>query len=96
MRRLPSCETLPPGRPLKDSPAFVLELQDQSGKPLLHLSEVGAPVQDRLRLSIQEKTSTLALVPQAPFRQWQEEMRRLTVSAEPARGQGERGKGGKE
>jgi len=37
----------------------------------------------------------LALIPQALFRQWQEEMRRLTASAEPAGPSGEKGESGK-
>ena len=41
------------------------------------------------------KTTATALIPREPFRQWQEEMRRLTVPAEPARPSGEKGETGR-
>jgi hypothetical protein len=89
---------LPAGAPA--SPSFVLELLDKAGKPLLHLEEVGTQGKDRLKIRTGEgKAAVTALIPLAPFRQWQEEMRRLTVTAgeggkspQP----GKAGKGGKD
>ena len=99
-QKLEGAKTLPPGDAPKGPPAFGLELLDQAGKPLLHLEEMGAKGKDRLMVRTGEgKTTATALIPQAPFRQWQEEMRRLTAAAEPAgppREKGETGKGGKE
>jgi hypothetical protein len=79
----------------KASPTFVLELLDQAGKPLLHLEEVGARGKNALKVitRVGDKTET-ALVPTAPFRQWQEEMHRLTVTARKAGESPEKGKGG--
>jgi len=58
---------------------------------------VGAQGKDRLTVRTGEgKTTTTALIPREPFRQWQEEMRRLTVAAEsagPPREKGETGQG---
>jgi hypothetical protein len=88
--------TLPSGGPSKGSPTFILELLDQAGKPLLHLEEVGAQGKDRLTVRTGEgETTATALIPQAPFRQWQEEMQRLTAAAEPAVPSGEKGETGK-
>ena len=83
-QKLEGEKNLPPGGAPAGPPAFVLELLDQEGKPLLHLEEVGALGKGALKVlsRVGDKTG-LALVPLAPFRQWQEEMRRLTVSAEP-------------
>jgi len=83
----------PAGAPT--SPTFVLELLDKAGKPLLHLEEVGAQGKDRLTVRTGEgKTTATALIPQAPFRQWQEEMRRLTVTAgDPGKSQEKDGNG---
>jgi hypothetical protein len=90
----------PPGTAPAGPPAFVLELLDRAGKPLLHLEETGAKGKDRLTVRTREgQTTAMALVPLAPFRQWQEEMHRLTASAEktgPSPEKGESGKGGKE
>jgi Domain of unknown function (DUF4340) len=98
-QKLESAKILPPGRTPKGPPAFGLELLDQAGKPLLHLEEVGAQRKDRLTVRTGEgKTIVMALIPVAPFRQWQEEMQRLTAAAKPAGPsgeQGETGKGGK-
>jgi hypothetical protein len=86
---------LPPGGEAKGTPAFVLELLDQAGQPFMRLEEVGAPAKDRVTIRIQEgKNTATVLVPQAPFRQWQEEMRRLTVAAEPAGKAQPKGTGG--
>jgi hypothetical protein len=64
------------------APAFVLELKDEAGKPLLHLEEAGTRGKDRLVIRIGEgSATTTALVSRAAFRQWQEEMHRLTVTA---------------
>ena len=95
-QKLESAKPLPTGSAPKGPPAFVLELLDQAGKPLLHLEEVGAQGKDRLTVRIGEgKTTATALITPAPFRQWQEEMRRLTVAAEPAGPTGEKGEGDK-
>ena len=90
----------PPGDAPPGSPAFVLELLDQAGKPLLHLEEVGAVGKSALKVLIRAGDQTvLALIPLELFRQWQEEMHRLTASAAPAgppREKGESSKGGKQ
>jgi hypothetical protein len=67
------------------SPAFIAEFFDQAGKPLFHLEEVGVLGKTGLKVitRIGDQTVT-ALVPQDLFRQWQEEMQRLTVSAHRA------------
>ena len=86
----------PPKDAPKGPPVFVLELLDQAGKPLLHLEEVGAQGKDHLAVRTGEgKATATALIPQAPFRQWQAEMQRLTVAAEPAGTAGEKGEGDK-
>jgi hypothetical protein len=86
----------PPGSVPKGAPAFVLELLDKDGKPFMRLEEVGAPAKDRVTIRIQEgKNTVTVLVAQGPFRQWQEEMRRLTASAEPAGTPKQEGAGGK-
>jgi hypothetical protein len=76
-------------------PTFVLELLDQAGKPLLHLEEVGALRKTGLKIvtRVGDKTET-ALVPTAPFRQWQEEMHRLTATARKAGESQEKGGSG--
>ena len=80
----------------KSSPAFILELLDQAGKPLLHLEELGAQGKDRLTVRTREgKSTATVLAPLAPFRQWQEEMHRLTASAKPAGPSPEKGESGK-
>ena len=56
-QKLEGDKILPPGRPPKGSPAFVLELLDQAGKPLLHLSEVGAQGKDRLKVRTRAGTN---------------------------------------
>ena len=95
-QKLESAKILPPGDAPKGPPVFGLELLDQAGKPLLHLEEVGAQGKDRLMVRTGEgKTTATVLIPQEPFRQWQEEMRRLTVAAEPAGPPGEKGETGK-
>ena len=86
----------PPSSAPKGPPTFVLELLDEAGKPLLHLEEVGAQGKDRLTVRTGEgKTSATALIPRAPFRQWQEEMHRLTAVAKPAGPPPEKGENGK-
>ncbi|MBU4234148.1 MAG: DUF4340 domain-containing protein [Proteobacteria bacterium] len=95
-QKLEGAKNLPPGDAPKGPPAFGLELLDQAGKPLLHLEEVGAQGKDRLMVRTGKgKTTATALIPRAPFRQWQEEMHRLTAAAEPAGSSRETGKGGK-
>jgi len=99
-QKLEGEKTLPPGGAPAGPPAFVLELLDQAGKPLLHLEEVGALGKGALKvLSRAGDKTVLALTPRAPFRQWQEEMHRLTASAKPAgpsAEKGETGRGGKD
>jgi hypothetical protein len=80
-------------------PTFVLELLDQAGKPMLHLEEVGALGKTALKVitRVGDKTET-TLVVTAPFRQWQEEMQRLTATARKAgesQGKAESGQGGR-
>jgi hypothetical protein len=80
----------------KGPPVFVLDLLDQAGKSLLHLEEFGAKGKDHPAVRIGEgKSAATALIPLAPFRQWQAEMQRLTVAAEPAVPSGEKGETGK-
>ena len=81
---------IPSSSPAAKGPStFILELLDQAGKPLLHLEEVGAQGKDRLKVRTGEgKSAVTALIPRAPFRQWQEEMHRLTVTAEESPGEG--------
>lgn len=64
------------------SPAFSVDLLDQAGKPLMHLEEIGPPGKTDLKVvtKVGDKSVT-ALIPQAPFRQWQAEMGRLTATA---------------
>ena len=99
-QKLEGEKTLPPGGAPTGPPAFVLELLDQAGKPLLILSEVGTLGKGALKvLSRAGDKTVLALIPRAPFRQWQEEMHRLTASAGPAgpsAEKGETGRGGKQ
>ncbi len=94
------------GAPLKapaaapgGTPAFVLDLFNQSDKPVFHLEEIGAVGQNTLKvLTRTGETPVIALIPQTAFRQWQEEMHRLTVSAEkpgPAAGKGQAAPGAK-
>jgi hypothetical protein len=96
-QKLEGDKTLPPGGAPTGPPAFVLELLDQAGKPLLILSEVGVMGKSALKVLIRAGDKTvLALVPRAPFRQWQEEMHRLTASAEPAGPSAEKGEPGRD
>jgi Domain of unknown function (DUF4340) len=69
--------------------AYSVELLDQAGKPLVHLDVVGPRGKNELQVvtKVGEKTVT-ALIPQAPFAQWQAEMNRLTATAKKA-GQGQ-------
>ncbi len=80
--------------------AYVLELFDEAGKPLLHLEEVGARGKDRLMVRTREgSTAATALVPLELFRRWQEELQRLAAAAKPAGpppAKGESGKAGKD
>jgi hypothetical protein len=83
----------------KGPPTFVVELLDQAGKPLLHLEEVGTLGKTGIKIisKVGDKTET-ALVPTTPFRQWQEEMHRLTATARKAgesQGKGKSGQGGR-
>jgi hypothetical protein len=95
-QKLESEKTLAPGGPSKSPPAFILELLDQAGKSLLHLEEVGAQGKDHLVIRTREGESTATVLAlQAPFRQWQEEMHRLTASAKPAGPVPEKGESGK-
>ena len=96
LQKLEGDKILPPGG-APTGPAFVLELLDQAGKPLLHLEEVGAPGKGTIKiLSRAGDKTVLALAPRAPFRQWQEEMHRLTASAEPAKPSAEKSESGKD
>jgi hypothetical protein len=63
-------------------PAYTVELLDQAGKPLLHLDEVGPQGKTALKVTTRVEGKTeMALILQAPFRQWQDEMGRLTAAA---------------
>jgi hypothetical protein len=96
-QKVEGTKILPPGEAPKGPPVFGLDLLNQDGKPLLHLEEVGAKGKDRLAVRTREgKTTTTVLIPREPFRQWQEEMQRLTVAAEPAGPSRETVKGGKD
>jgi hypothetical protein len=64
------------------SPTYLVELLDQAGKPLVHLDILGPQGQTDLKVVIRAGAETVtALIPQAPFRQWQDEMNRLTAGA---------------
>jgi hypothetical protein len=83
-QKLEAAKILPQAGPA-GSPTFIVELLDQGGKPLLHLEEVGAQGKSDLKVVTRmgEKT-VVALIPQAPFRQWQDGMNRLTATAKKA------------
>jgi hypothetical protein len=96
-QKLEEEKILPPKDAPKGSPVFGLELLDQAGKSLLHLEEIGVQGKDRLTVRTREgKTTATVLIPPEPFRQWQAEMQRLTVAAEPAGPSGEKGETGKD
>jgi len=81
-QKLEAGKTLPPAGAPAGPPAFVLELFDPAGKPLLHLEEMGAAGPNELRVRMKEGGKTVsALIAPAPFRQWQAEMQRLTAAA---------------
>jgi hypothetical protein len=95
-QKLESAKLPPPDRAPKGPPVFGLELLDQAGKPLLHLEELGVKGKDLLMVRTGEgKTTSTALIPREPFRQWQAEMQRLTAAAKPAGPPPEKGEGGK-
>jgi hypothetical protein len=95
-QKLEAGKTPPPAGAPSGSPAFVLELFDQAGKPLLHLEEVGAARPKQLQvLTRQGEKTVTALIDQAPFRQWQEEMQRLTAPATKAGDSQEKSEGPK-
>jgi hypothetical protein len=78
------------------SAAYSVELRDQAGKSLLHLEEIGPQGKSDLKIvtQVREKPVTV-LIAQAPFRQWQDAMNRLTAGAqkvEPAQEKGETAK----
>jgi hypothetical protein len=71
-----------PKRGAAAAPVFSVELLDQAGKPLLHLEEIGPQGKTDLKVVTKAADKTVtALIPQAPFRQWQAEMDRLTATA---------------
>ena len=86
-----------PVGPPAGSPAFVLDLLGATGQPLLHLEALGTVGQGTLKVAtrVGKKTNTeTALVPLAKFRQWQDEMARLTAAAEKAKEPEKKPKGG--
>ncbi|MFZ5447360.1 MAG: DUF4340 domain-containing protein [Thermodesulfobacteriota bacterium] len=96
-QKLEAAKILPQAGPPGASPVYELKLLDQAGKPLLHLDEEGPQGKTDLKVIIRvEEKLSKALIPQASFRQWQDEMSRLTTTAKkPAspEGQGENTKG---
>ncbi|HZE21980.1 MAG TPA: DUF4340 domain-containing protein, partial [Desulfobaccales bacterium] len=87
-QRLEGTSVKPQVGPPPAAPAFVLDLQGKAGKPLLHLEEVGAVGKGTLKVATRagKKANTeTALVPLAKFRQWQDEMQRLTAAAAKTR-----------
>ncbi len=80
-QKLEALKTPPPKGAPAGPPAFVLDLRDQAGKPLLHLEEMGPQGKDDLlvRTRMGGKTAVV-LVSQAKFSQWQDEIRRLTAT----------------
>jgi hypothetical protein len=84
-QKLEAAKILPQPGSKGVTPVFVLDLLDQAGKPLLHLDELGPQGKTDLKVvtKVGEKTVT-ALTPQAPFRQWQDEMNRLVAAAQKA------------
>jgi hypothetical protein len=82
-QKLEAEKFVPQSGPVKSPPVFTLELADRAGKPLVKLTE-SAPSGKGLvtvLLQVGEKTM-LAQVSAGKFRQWQEEMHRLTVLAD--------------
>ncbi|MEJ2670647.1 MAG: DUF4340 domain-containing protein [Deltaproteobacteria bacterium] len=64
------------------SPAYLVELRGRDGKPLFHLEEIGS--QGKKTVKVVTRTGAkivAALVRQKPFKEWQDEMKRLTASA---------------
>jgi hypothetical protein len=79
-------------------PIFVLDLFDEAGKSLLHLEAFGPVKKDGIIVRTQKGERKLTvLAPPAKFRQWQEEMARLTTAPEKGGsappGKGKAGKG---
>jgi hypothetical protein len=95
-QKLEAVKTLPAAA-ATGAPIFVLDLFDEAGKSLLHLEAFG-PVKKEgiiIRTRVGERKLTV-LAPPAKFRQWQEEMARLTTAAEkPKSAPKGKGKGGK-
>jgi hypothetical protein len=82
-QKLEALKILP--KPGAAAPVSSVELFDQAGKPLLHLEEIGPQGQTDLKVVTKVEDKTIAaLIPQAPFRQWQAEMQRLTATAKKA------------
>jgi hypothetical protein len=84
-QKLETSKILPQASAGAASPAFRVELRDGAGKPLFHLDEVGPQGKNDLKVvtRVGDQTAT-ALIAQAPFRQWQDEMSRLTATAQKA------------
>jgi hypothetical protein len=92
-QRLEATPVKAPVGPPAGSPAFVLDLLGAAGQPLLHLEELGTVGKGTLKVAtrVGKKTNTeTALVPLAKFRQWQDEMHRLTAAAEKAKEPGKK------
>jgi hypothetical protein len=81
-QKLEAGKTLPPAGAPAAPPAFVLELFDAAGQPLLHLEEMGTAPRRQFQVQTREGDKTVtALIDPTPFRQWQAEMQRLTAAA---------------
>jgi Domain of unknown function (DUF4340) len=61
-------------------PGFVMELQDQAGKPLFHLENLGKKGNTGVDISIKTgKTTLTAVIPQKNYDRWQAEVNRITA-----------------
>jgi hypothetical protein len=92
-QRLEATPVKAPAGPPAGSPAFVLDLLGPAGQPLLHLEELGTVGKGTVKIAtrVGKNTNTaMALVPLAKFRQWQDEMHRLTAAAEKAKEPGKK------
>jgi hypothetical protein len=80
-QKLEAGRTLPKGAASTGKPVFVADLFDQGGNSLFHLEAMGVKGTDLEVITRAGDKTVTALVPQAAFRQWQEEMHRLTATA---------------
>jgi len=64
------------------TPVFVVDLSDQTGKPLFHLEQLGNLAKGQAETEVRATsggTTVTAVIPPEAFARWQEEMTRLTA-----------------